>query len=351
MSNLNRKGSILFLASLRPGCGNTSTARRIVDHLINSQRYIVDCVSVDDHLSVAEHFLKLIDQYDFIFALHAYRAGRILVKHYEMTEKRLPPLIIIFAGTDLHSCEPSWIPTLEKLLPRAQAFVCFSQTWKNYVETFYQNIISVPIFVIPQSVLMPTNPSVSNDLCHQIRQRNKILWIGEIRTVKDPLFALNIISSLNIDEFHLILIGFNLDSTLYSEIQSRSSKTNVTLLGGQPHSVVQNLMKQSFVYLNTSVNEGMSLTILEAMALGLPVVVRSNIGNQSIVEHRKTGFIFDTVEQAVEQLQTLDYDQHLREDFIQRAMHYVQTYHNSFDEQKAYVRLLDSFKNKNVNID
>lgn len=46
------------------------------------------------------------------------------------------------------------------------------------------------------------------------------------------------------------------------------------------------------VFVQTSLNEGMSNTILEAMATGLPVVVTRVGGNAEIVEEGKTGWMF-----------------------------------------------------------
>lgn len=50
----------------------------------------------------------------------------------------------------------------------------------------------------------------------------------------------------------------------------------------------------SFCYISTSRWEGLPLSILEAMSYGLPVIATNVIGNNNIVEHNKTGFLFDS---------------------------------------------------------
>ena len=47
------------------------------------------------------------------------------------------------------------------------------------------------------------------------------------------------------------------------------------------------------VVLNTSLHEGMSPILLEAGALGRPVVASNVPGNRSLIRHKETGFLFD----------------------------------------------------------
>jgi len=61
---------------------------------------------------------------------------------------------------------------------------------------------------------------------------------------------------------------------------------------------------ESDAVVNTSMSEGQSNVVLEAMALGTPVVVRGNEGNRSIVSHNRTGYVFgqDDAKAALRQL-------------------------------------------------
>ena len=42
------------------------------------------------------------------------------------------------------------------------------------------------------------------------------------------------------------------------------------------------------------ISEGMSLALLEAMAVGVPVSARRNSGNVALIDDGKTGFLFST---------------------------------------------------------
>jgi glycosyltransferase involved in cell wall biosynthesis len=84
----------------------------------------------------------------------------------------------------------------------------------------------------------------------------------------------------------------------------------------------------------------MCLAMLEAMMLGVPVLARRNTGNISVIKHGKTGFVFDTPDEAVGCLRELDGNMELRDLVIRRAENYVKKYHNVINETKAYRNLL-----------
>ena len=175
---------------------------------------------------------------------------------------------------------------------------------------------------------------------HSFSQRKILLWIGEIRSVKDPIFALEVFSRLNQDDYHLIVIGAEQNGELLENLFAAASNLNVTFLGAQTQNFVHTIMRTSFGYINTSVNEGMCLAILEAMTLGVVVLARRNLGNASIVKHGKTGLLFDTVEQAVEQLEQFERNKKLRFNLIEQAAAYVKKSHSNAAETKAYRTLL-----------
>jgi L-malate glycosyltransferase len=64
---------------------------------------------------------------------------------------------------------------------------------------------------------------------------------------------------------------------------------SVVFAGYRPH--VRALMSAFDVYVNCSTYEGASLTILEAMAAGLPVVATPVGGNPELVIDRETGWL------------------------------------------------------------
>lgn len=66
-----------------------------------------------------------------------------------------------------------------------------------------------------------------------------------------------------------------------------------------------NLINSFDLYLQTSLWEGLPISILEAMALRKPVVATNVIGNKDTVDDGKNGYLFDSEEEAVEKLNIL----------------------------------------------
>ena len=45
--------------------------------------------------------------------------------------------------------------------------------------------------------------------------------------------------------------------------------------------------------MNTSFYEGLSISVLEAMSIGLPIIASKVVGNIDAIEHSKTGFLYN----------------------------------------------------------
>ncbi|RYG42742.1 glycosyltransferase [archaeon] len=66
-----------------------------------------------------------------------------------------------------------------------------------------------------------------------------------------------------------------------------------------PHGELLQWTRHATAVLNTSVSEGQSNALLEAMALGTLVIARDNAGNSAIVKDGHTGLLFNKPEEAI----------------------------------------------------
>ena len=91
-------------------------------------------------------------------------------------------------------------------------------------------------------------------------------------------------------------------------------------------------LKEAFLVLNSSISEGMSCSLLEAMALGVPVLVRNNQGNLNLVKENENGLVFSTQEDFGLQYKRLLKENHLRNKLIKNGK---ETFKKNQPEQEA----------------
>lgn len=119
-------------------------------------------------------------------------------------------------------------------------------------------------------------------------------WVGRMADVKAPLalleaFALLIKRRPNAS-LRLVMVGDGpLMSTVRDRIEALGLRQLVTLPGRQND--VAEWLGGLDVFVLPSLNEGISNTILEAMASGLPVVATRVGGNTELVVHGETGVL------------------------------------------------------------
>jgi glycosyltransferase involved in cell wall biosynthesis len=105
-------------------------------------------------------------------------------------------------------------------------------------------------------------------------------------------------------------------------------------------------MYASDIFLNTSISEGMSGAILEAMAESLPVIATCNSGNAALVDNNENGFLvkLNDQEDLIEKLLRLISDKELRNNMGAKGRDKVEKYYTSEQEidrlLKVYEKVL-----------
>jgi sugar transferase (PEP-CTERM/EpsH1 system associated) len=117
--------------------------------------------------------------------------------------------------------------------------------------------------------------------------------VGRMATIKDPLTLAQAFERLHAGSpqrprLRLVMVG---DGPLYEDVKRAlvgSAACDVTWLPGRRDDVAE-LMRGLDLFVLPSRNEGISNTILEAMATGLPVVATAVGGNPELVVAGRTG--------------------------------------------------------------
>ena len=113
-------------------------------------------------------------------------------------------------------------------------------------------------------------------VCRFVKQKNiyEILEISEL-----------------MPKYNFIILG---DGPLFEEIHKFLIKKNISniYMLGQKNDIFKYLYA-SKIYLSTSFYEGLSISVLEAMSIGLPIIASRVVGNTDAIEHSKTGFLYN----------------------------------------------------------
>lgn len=132
---------------------------------------------------------------------------------------------------------------------------------------------------------------------------NKIrfLYIGRLSAPKGIFYLLEAFKRLNNPNIELICVGEKIGSEdLFAQYDEY-----YTYLGSVLNSEISKVYQSCDVYIMPSLWEGMSLTLGEAMASGLPVIATKSSGADSLIDEGKNGFLIESmdVDQLINQIE------------------------------------------------
>ncbi len=160
----------------------------------------------------------------------------------------------------------------------------------------------------------------------------------EQKNIKDILKI-----ALKLPNLTFCIIG---DGPLWDEINfliKKNNLNNVNLLGEKKD--IFRYLYESDIYLSTSLYEGLPISILEAMSIGLPIVASNVIGNCDTIENGKSGFLYklNDTSNAVYYLQKLAKNFALRRKIGSAAL---KRQRNFFSKNSMISKYIDLYKNQ-----
>ncbi|GAB5578957.1 glycosyltransferase 1 domain-containing protein 1 isoform X1 [Prionailurus iriomotensis] len=297
---------LLFLAVLRRHTGNAVTAERVRDHLEAAGHV---CILKDaSDLESSSEIAKLIEaeSLEAALALHLYRGGRLLQGHGI-------PFGIIFGGTDLNEDvnHGEKKKVMGKVLEEARFAVAFTESMKEMAQTQWsQGIV--------------TGPNSAFNWNTFLRQSE---WHREEPNV------------------YMVIVGPEVDPVFTREVGARVKRAaGVRLIREMPQGDLHAALKNCFAVVNSSVSEGMSAAILEAMDLEVPVLARNIPGNAAVVKHEVTGLLFSDPQEFVQLAKRLVSDPTLEREIVANGREYVRACHSWQAERCTYQNLIGTLE-------
>ncbi|XP_039936533.1 glycosyltransferase 1 domain-containing protein 1 [Hirundo rustica] len=335
---------LLLLACLRAHTGNATTAARIRDHLHAAGHICVleDAFLYESPAEIAN--LTSADKFDAALAIHLYKGGRLL-------QGSRIPFGIIFGGTDVNEdtkCKEKR-QVMGAVLEEARFAVAFTVEMKELAAAEWPDARK-KIYVQSQGI--KTTPSETFDWYRFLQNADiptdtgslyLFLLVCGLRRVKDPLYLVEVFSDWHRKDprVHLGIIGPAVDPLFTSEVKEKVKRApGVHVLQELPQEELHAAVRACFALVNSSISEGMSAAILEAMDLDIPVLARNIPGNAAIIKHKETGLLFCSPQEFVVLSKSLMNDPVMEKEITTRAKDYVRKHHSWEAERKTYQNLV-----------
>ncbi len=146
-------------------------------------------------------------------------------------------------------------------------------------------------------------------------------------------------------EFSILGAGIHDDLAqeinLFLETHQLSNKIKIESWGGADTS--QKFLEDADIFVMTSVFEGLSFSLLEAMSLGIPCVVSKVDGNTDVINNNENGFSCLSIEEFCQKIELLVNSAELSYRIGQAGYEYVKTNHsihtNTAKLEKLYAEM------------
>lgn len=203
-------------------------------------------------------------------------------------------------------CVDSWKSGWQMWLDRTlQPYCDWIVANSESVAQFYreQGISAQKLVVIPNSVETPAAPGVSRqELCEQLQippHAKLIGYVGRLarqKRISDLLWSIQMLRHSRPDAFLLILGDGPLRDELLEQARRVEAEPHTRFLGHRVDAA--SLMHHFDLFWLASEFEGMSNSLMEAMACGLPCVVSDIPANRELVDHGTDGWIVNMGDSA-----------------------------------------------------
>lgn len=324
---------VLILSSLQTSTGNATTAEKIANYLRKSHEVYLRNI----HEETFSSLKKLIDdnQIEVGLGVHALLGGPFL-------QALKIPYVLILAGTDIYQqVHPLHEKQKKRVIEEASVVVTYN---KRHLETAR----SLWPFIQEKSLaIFKTIDTSEKDITFNIRDylqipqdSRLILLPSGIRKIKDPQHVLDGLENFREKHFsntYLGIIGPVLEAD-YAEKLFQKIQAIENLKYGKPLLRPQMLaaIEQADLVMNSSIGEGLSNALMEAMALGTSVVARKNDGNEALIVHGDNGWIYETPDEFWDSVEMIFTNASEAKKRIKAAHSFIGKEQNAHNEALAY---------------
>lgn len=229
----------------------------------------------------------------------------------------------------------------QALMRRSRWWILYvwALTWADRIFVQHgEQLSQLAPYLRAKASILPGIVGQANSVKPHSQRGQYVAWVGVLRLVKRPDLLLEVARKMPNTPF-VVCGGPSTHGTPsgYSEgiMKELRALKNVKCLGHVPPERTLQIIADAAMLLSTSDGEGFPSVFLEAWAFGTPVV-SLKIDPDRVIQKKKLGTVTNTVDKAVEAIQTLMNSPGIREEMAIRARQHVAKNHSESASIKAF---------------
>ncbi|KFO23482.1 Glycosyltransferase 1 domain-containing protein 1 [Fukomys damarensis] len=248
-------------------------------------------------------------------------------------------------------CAPSQEPHAQgKIYVQSQGIATIPNAafnWNSFLQRaeIYQSTDQLHVFLLVCGLRRVKDPLYLVDAFSEWHQEESSVYMvivgPEVIHVVPPVLQPTLRCSESDTQLWLFLQAGMVDPVFTREVRARVQRAlGVRLLGEMPQGDLHAALKSCSALVNSSLSEGMSAAILEAMDLEVPVLARNIPGNAAVVTHGVTGLLFADPQEFVHLAKRLVRDPMLEKELVANGRDYMNRWHSWEVERDTYQHLV-----------
>lgn len=201
------------------------------------------------------------------------------------------PYAVWGQGTDVYL--PNLVTKLSSriILKNANAVIALTNDMKRAMQAIYDR----DILVVPNGIDL--RGYTEKSLIQKAEESETIiLFVGRLHPVKGVQYLIQAMQIVHkeLPDVKLVLVGHGEEKDYLEILTDRLGlRECVDFVGGVPHEKIPDYMYHADIFILPSLSEGFPVTILEAMACGLPVIATKVGGLPDIIEEGMNGYLVE----------------------------------------------------------
>lgn len=337
---------ILIVSPTQTGIGGTAKHVQGLSNFLKSENHTLKIISSENTFTVP---IKKLKNPSFMFS--AFFKTKFN-KDYDILHAHHPIAALSFKGTSAKK-----VVTFHGIFNK-QIEILHGETAQNISNKYEQNALKWADAITAGSkeayeyysnlgydVHYIPNAIDIGELPLDVKQKyeKQIIFVGRLSKEKGVNSLIELAKILP-KEIHLIIVG---SGPFENKIKNIAEKySNIKFLGYLPKNKVIPLLRGSLALIQPSLAEGISTTVLEAMACQIPIIGTNVGGNKELIINNENGFLIspNSIEELNEKIILLSNNVDLVEKFGNKSLELVKKFEWS-TVGKKYVKLYESLMN------